>query len=195
MVVGHIFRFNNAIKKIKDMIDNKELGDIYIVKLKWVNLEPVYEDRDVIYDLAPHSFDIINYLFNRDPDEVSCVGNAFRRKIGPESVFINCRLDKIIINIELSWLNPRKERSLTIIGSKKTAFIDCLNQKIDIVDNNQIINLNVIKNNTIQDELKNFIYCIKNKEVSIANAEIGIKTIKMIEIVEMSLIQQKTMVF
>jgi UDP-N-acetylglucosamine 3-dehydrogenase len=85
------------------MIDNYELGDIRIVEMKWTNMEPLFPDRDVIFDLAPHPFDIINYFFKKNPDEMSCTGNAYRRSKnkGVESVYINCMLDEIIVNIEL----------------------------------------------------------------------------------------------
>jgi predicted dehydrogenase len=97
LAVGHIFRFNNAINRVKEMIENYELGKIHIVKLKWANVEPLFEDRDVIFDLAPHPFDIINYLFKKNPEEVFCIGNAYRRSKskGVEAVFINSTLGKI----------------------------------------------------------------------------------------------------
>jgi len=197
LVVGHIYRFNNAIRKIKEMFDNGEFGKVYIIKLRWANLQPFFEDRDVISDLVPHPFDIINYLFNRDPDEVSCVGNAYRRKDGVEAVFVNCRLDSTIINVELSWITPQKDRSLVIVGSKKSAFVDCLSQKISVYENDtgRSIKLPITPNNTIQDELNNFLTCVKNQNISIANGEVGVKVLKMIETVRRSLIEKRTLHF
>jgi len=191
LTVGHIFRFNNAVQHIKKMIDYGEFGEIYIMKLTWTNIEPLYEDRDVIFDLAPHSFDIINFLFGRDPDELFCTGNAYRRKEGTEAAFINARLNNILINIELSWLTPRKVRSLNIIGAKKSAVVDCSYQKVEIYDDGGWKNLEIVPNNTIRSELESFLACIKNRNISIADVQVGINSVRILEIAEKSLHEER----
>lgn len=195
--VGHIFRFNNAITKIKDMVENYEFGDIRIMKLKWTNMEPLFEDRDVIFDLAPHPFDIINYIFKKNPDEVSCIGNAYRRSKakGVEAVFINCGLDETIINIELSWLTPPKTRSLVIVGSKKSALVNCTSQTITIVENdNSSYNLEIIPNNALRDELCTFLNCTTaESEQNISNGYVGLDILKMIEICNDSLKEKRVL--
>lgn len=198
LAVGHIFRFNNAINKVKDMIENYELGEIRIVKLRWANVEPLFEDRDVIFDLAPHPFDIINYLFKKNPEEIYCIGNAYRRSKskGVESVFINSILDNIIINIELSWLTPPKTRSLVIVGSNKSVLVNCTAQTIDVVEGNKSYNVEIIPNNTIRDELQTFLNCIydKNKQ-NISNGDIGLDIVKMIDICQKSLKEKRVLKF
>lgn len=198
LAVGHIFRFNNAVAKVKEMIENYELGEIRIVKLEWTNVEPLFEDRDVIFDLAPHPFDIINYLFNRNPDEISCIGSAYRRSKskGVEAVFINCMLGEIIINIELSWLTPPKTRSLVVIGSNKSVLVNCTAQAINVVEGNKSYDLEIIPNNTIRDELRAFLHCIddKNKR-NISDGSVGLDIVKMIEICQKSLNEKQVLKF
>lgn len=198
LTVGHIFRFNNAINKVKKMIENYELGNISIVKLNWTNTEPLFHDRDVIFDLAPHPFDIINYLFNRNPDEISCIGNAYRRSAnkGVEAVFINCMLGEIIINIELSWLTPPKTRSLVVVGSNKSVLVNCTAQSVNVVEGNTSYNLEIIPNNTIRDELQTFLDCIYDKNMqNRSDGNVGLDIIKMIEISQKSLKEKKTLRF
>ena len=192
LTVGHIFRFNNAIQHVKKMMDYGEFGEIYIVKLKWTNIEPLYEDRDVIFDLAPHPFDITNFLFGRDSDEIFCTGNAYRRKEGVEAAFINTHLNKILINIEISWLTPRKERALSIVGAKKSVFVDCLYQKVEVYEDEGWKNLNIVPTNTIRSELESFLACIKNRNVSIAEARVGVDNVRMLEIAEKSLYEKQS---
>ena len=190
LAVGHIFRFNNAINKVKEMIEDYELGEIRIVKLKWANVEPLFEDRDVIFDLAPHPFDIINYLFKKNPDEVSCIGNAYRRSKnkGVEAVFINCVLREIIINIELSWLTPPKNRSLVVVGSNKSVLVNCTAQTIKVVEGDKYYDLEIIPNNTIRTELQSFLSCIDDKtKQNVSDGEVGLDIVKMIEICQKSL--------
>ena len=58
--VGHIFRFNAALTEIKRLIDERYFGKIFLMELNWLNLEKAFPDRDVLFDLAPHMFDIQN---------------------------------------------------------------------------------------------------------------------------------------
>jgi predicted dehydrogenase len=190
LAVGHIFRFNNVINKVKEMIENYELGEIRIIKFKWANVEPLFEDRDVIFDLAPHPFDIINYLFKRNPDEVSCIGNAYRRSRnkGVEAVFINCMLREVLINIELSWLTPPKTRSLVVVGSNKSVLVNCTAQTIKVVEGDKYYDLEIIPNNTIRTELQSFLSCIADKtKQNVSDGEVGLDIVKMIEICQKSL--------
>lgn len=195
LVVGHIFRFNNAVNRLRDMVVRREFGVLYLAKFKWTNLEKVFTDRDVIYDLAPHPFDLLDYLFGRAPDEVSCVGNCFRQDKVMEAAFINLRIEHMIANIELSWILPKKERSLALVGSRKTAFADLAAQKVTIFDNatNAFSELNIVPNNTIQDELLGFIRSSSDRTQSIADAEVGLKAIRLIELAEQSHKEKKTL--
>jgi predicted dehydrogenase len=184
LTVGHIFRFNNALDEIKRLLAKKWLGDdIYIVRLSWTNLERIWE-RDIIFDLAPHPFDIINYLFGRNPEIVSSIGQPFRKQSGEEAAFINAKLGKTLVSLELSWLTPEKIRRLVIVGSDKTAFVECVKQQIRIYDyeTEGETKLTIEPNNTLQDELRHFLECVKtNKGKSINDGEIGAEIIKVLE--------------
>ena len=198
LAVGHIFRFNNAINKVKAMIESYELGEIRIVKFKWTNVEPLFEDRDVIFDLAPHPFDIINYLFKINPDEVSCIGSAYRRSKnkGVEAVFINGILGEVIINIELSWLTPPKTRELVVVGSNKSVLVNCTAQTVKVVEDNKSYDLDIIPNNTIRTELQSFLSCIDDKsKQNISSGSVGLDIVKMIAICQKSLSEKRVLRF
>lgn len=194
--VGHIFRFNNAINKMKVFLNQNYFGDVYIVKLTWTNHEPVW-NRDIIFDLAPHPFDIIHFLFGKNPNEISCIGEAYRKESGEEAAFVNAKIDKILINLEMSWLTPEKVRRLVLVGSEKAAFVDCLSQQIKVHDfkTKEETTINQIQpNNTIQDELRHFINRIQNNEmVSFADGFVGSEIVKVLEITKKSLTEKKTL--
>lgn len=179
--VGHIFRFNNAIEKIKQMASEGSFGKINIIKLTWNNLEPIKPDRDIVFDLAPHPFDIINYVFGKNPDEISCFGKAFRTKDREEAALIIGRLDGTLVSIEMSWITPKKERSVTVVGSEKSAFVDALSQKITVFDNasNKLEELPVAPNNTLGDELAFFLESKDDKNK--AGVDTGIQIVGMLE--------------
>lgn len=198
LAVGHVFRFNNALRKIKEMLRANAFGEVYIVKLAWTNLEPMFEDRDILFDLAPHPFDIVHFLFEKYPTEISCIGGAYRRKGGEEAAYINCKINSTIVNLEISWITPLKNRSLIIVGEKISAFVDCLAQKIEVFGNaeKKTETLPITSSNPLREELKNFLDCIENDNVtSIADGEVGVKIIKMIEAARRSLTEKRVIKF
>lgn len=163
LMVGHIFRFNNSIKKIKEIIKTKQLGTIYTINFSWTNYEPIFLDRDILFDLGVHPFDIVDNIFGITPKNIQYIGKGFRQKC-VETAYINFELEenkkqKMLVNMELSWLNPIRNRRIIIVGSEKTANVDCVNQTISIINNQSGINENliIIPNNTIRDELQYFV--------------------------------------
>jgi predicted dehydrogenase len=190
LVVGHIFRFNNAIRKIKTMLNKKELGkNIYTVKLTWTNLEPVW-NRDIVFDLATHPIDIIDYLFEKELSDIHCIGAPYRKPEGEEVAYLTGKINKTIVALEMSWLIPKKRRELEIVGSEKTAFVDCLTQDIKIYDYTEEMEnkLCVSVNNTLRDELEFFIKCIEqNKKDVVNSAKVGARVVKTLEIAQKSI--------
>lgn len=186
--VGHLYRFNNAINEVKRILP--ELGDIRQIKFVWINTEPKFNGRDILYDLAPHPFDIINYLLSKNPKIVSCIGEGFRTP-EIEVAQIDGFVDKTLINIELSWLTPPKTRTMTIVGSLKSLVVDCVKQEITVYSHAGIYGLNIKTNNTIRDELQAFIGYIGDRELpNIVDGITGLNTIK--EITECYRVMQKT---
>jgi predicted dehydrogenase len=187
--VGHVFRFNNVIRKIKSIIENNELGNLCLVKLQWTNVEyddfpdfhERYKERDIVTDLALHPLDILNYIFKKSPNEFSCYGDRYVKEKGEDAIFVNCKLDKITVNMELSWITPPKTRSIMLVGEDKTLIADCLNQKLQIYSKKNFTETNVERNNTIKEELENFLSSIHGNHKPIAGGGIGLDALKMIE--------------
>lgn len=199
LAVGHIYRFNNAIKYARDMLASNKLGEIYLIKLTWTNLEKPFENRDILFDLAPHPFDIIDYLFEIEYDSLSGVGSYFRTDEGEEAVFIHGKSGNKLINMELSWITPRKVRELMIVGEFGSVFIDAVSQKIKVIDGNggsgfHEYNPEIIPNNTIQDELNHFINAIKRGYIDHADGRIGAKIVDLISHVRKSMDEGRTVV-
>jgi predicted dehydrogenase len=195
LAVGHIFRFNNAIRKAKEMVDSGEFGRIYLLKLTWTNLEPIWNNRDILFDLGAHPFDIVNFLFGKNPEEISCIGEVFRKPFGEEAAFVNGKIGHILINLEMSWVTPEKTRRLVIVGEKKTVFIDCLSQETKVFDlaAKTLTDAGVIPSNTIRLELEHFLQCIEKKEINFADGAIGAEMIRIIEIAKKSLDEKKVL--
>lgn len=193
--VGHIFRFNNALRMIRDLIRQNYFAELYYLKLEWTTLMPSPLGRDIIYDLGPHPVDILNYLLDEWPSKVTCQARAYRRKLLEELAYITMDFNgKSMAHVELSWLQPGKRRELTVVGSERSASVDCLDQTIRIFegDDGEKFGLNVLKNNTILDEVSHFVECISRDTNSKNNGAIGAKNTAVLEGLRKSLQEERT---
>jgi predicted dehydrogenase len=137
IMVGHTFVFTAAVNKIKDLIWSGELGEIYYIATSRVNLGIFQDDINVVWDLAPHDVSIMNYILNARPVSVSAIGQSYIRPGIEDVAFLLLRYPQsAIANIHVSWLNPNKIRSTTVVGSKKMLVYDDVSslEKIRIYD-------------------------------------------------------------
>ena len=134
-MVGHTFLYNSAVIYIKKLIENNELGDIRYIYCQRLNLGRIRDDVDALWSLAPHDISILQYwLNNPDPIKVSRVGMDYVQKGIDDVVFLNLEYpNNVMANIHISWLDPRKTRTITIVGSKKMVVYD------DIADDKVVI--------------------------------------------------------
>lgn len=184
LAVGHIFRFNRAVRKVKEMYERGDLGKIWYAQLTWGNLMPSPPGRDVVYDLAPHPIDILNYITSLWPDTVSATGKAFRREKDEEVAYINMTFNgDFIARAEVSWIYPKKIRNVSIMGEKLFVSLEAVQQKIDVYDvsKDEWNSIPVDANNTIYDEAEHFIRAIQHKDTAINDGFNGSENIKVLE--------------
>ncbi|HXH66592.1 MAG TPA: Gfo/Idh/MocA family oxidoreductase [Candidatus Limnocylindrales bacterium] len=119
IMVDHTFLFTGAVRKIKELVDRKELGDLYYYDSLRVNLGLFQHDVNVIWDLAPHDLSIMDYVIAAKPEAVVATGE--RHLNGVEDVaFITVYFPKhIIAHVNVNWLSPVKVRTTLIGGEKK----------------------------------------------------------------------------
>ncbi len=136
-MVGHTFLFNPAVRYLKQLIDSGDLGDVRYIYSQRLNLGRIRSDVDALWNLAPHDISIIQYLLdNRAPASVRRTGMDFVQKGIDDVVFLNIEYPgKVLAHVHVSWLDPHKVRSLTVVGSKKMAvYDDMAEHKIAIYD-------------------------------------------------------------
>lgn len=192
--VGHIFRFNNALAEVRRLIkEEKFFGKLFLMEQNWTNLEKAFPDRDVLFDLAPHMFDMQNYLFDHWPIEVSCVGGPFRRREGEETAYIISKFqDGAIALTNISWLVPRKTRQVVLVGENRSAVIDAVGQEVTIYESGYTYKLHIERNNTIRDELVHFVKSIRDPQTETKNSgSVGVKTVELIEAAKKSMTDRK----
>lgn len=125
LMVGHVFLFNNGINKLREKIKNGELGCIHYLDAVRTNLGPVRGDVNALYDLGTHDITIFNYLLDSVPVEVSALGRCISQPNIEDVCFATLRYpDGTLGHIHVSWMNPRKVRTITVAGDRMMAHWD-----------------------------------------------------------------------
>lgn len=150
LMVGHTFLYSPVVRKIKEIVDSGEIGEIQYISCRRLNLGLYQEDINVAWDLAPHDLSIILHLIKSRPTEVNCRGktNCTSTPAGCQRRR-NCRAnipdvsnmtlvfeDGCFATVHNSWLDPRKVRDMAIIGDRKMIVYDELQdfEKVKIYD-------------------------------------------------------------
>jgi predicted dehydrogenase len=125
LIVDHTFIYTGAVRKIKELVDQGELGDLIYYDSTRVNLGLFQQDVDVIWDLAPHDISIMDYLMPFKKTMVSATGsNYYGNGIVPKSILTIYMENNIIAHINVSWLSPVKIRNTLIGGTNKMILYD-----------------------------------------------------------------------
>ena len=137
LMVDHTFLYSAPVQKIAEIVEAGDLGEIRYINSRRLNLGLFQKDINVAWDLAPHDISIILHILGESPIAINCQGNA-HVSAGVEDV-INMSLffpHKRFATIQSSWLEPRKIREMTIVGSQRMIVYDDLKtrEKIRIYD-------------------------------------------------------------
>jgi predicted dehydrogenase len=136
IMVDHTFLFTGAVRKIRQLVDEGALGDLYYYDSLRVNLGLFQHDVNVIWDLAPHDLSIMDYVIREKPEAVVATGEQHLN--GVEDVaFITVYFPKhIIAHINVNWLSPVKVRTTLLGGEKKMLVWNDLevDEKIKVYD-------------------------------------------------------------
>jgi predicted dehydrogenase len=137
LMVGHTFIYNPAVRYVKKLIDNGDLGDVRYIYSQRLNLGRIRSDIDALWNFGPHDVSIIQYWLNDlEPVSVSRQGMAFVQDGIDDVVFLNLEYpSKVIANIHVSWLDPQKVRKMIVVGSRKmVVYDDVADNKIAVYD-------------------------------------------------------------
>jgi len=137
LMVGHTFIYTTAVRKIREIVDSGEIGELRYISCRRLNLGLFQKDINAAWDLAPHDISIILFVMGAKPVSVNCQGKA-HVSAGIEDI-TNISLNFSnggFATIQSSWIDPRKVREITIVGSKKMIVYDDTEplEKIKIYD-------------------------------------------------------------
>jgi predicted dehydrogenase len=204
LMVGHTFLYSPPIRKIKEIVDNGDIGELRYISARRLNLGLFQKDINVAWDLAPHDISIILYIMQETPDSVNCRGTAHITK-GIEDVttmFLHFSKDKSAV-IQSSWLDPKKIREMTIVGSERMIVYDDLapQEKIKIFDvrverpphydtfaefhyayhYGDMYSPYVKQDEPLKTECQHFLDCIKTGKTPLTDGTKGLEVVRILE--------------
>jgi predicted dehydrogenase len=137
LMVDHTFLYSAAVRKIAEIVEAGDIGDIRYINSRRLNLGLFQKDINVAWDLAPHDIAIILHILGESPIAVNCQGNAHVTPHVEDVTNISLSFrHKRFATIQSSWLEPRKVREMTIVGSRRMIVYDDLqtHEKLKIYD-------------------------------------------------------------
>ena len=213
LMVGHTFIYSSPVRKIKEIIAKKELGDILYISSRRLNLGLFQKDINVAWDLAPHDISIILYVLDEVPLSVSCLGKSSYSGNTEEVTNITLNLsNNIFSTIQSSWLDPNKVREMTFVGTEQMLVYNDLEpmEKIKIYDT-RVDELSyhdtfaefhysyhyggthspyLEQYEPLKVECQHFLDCVKSGKRPDSSGIEGLQVIKVLEAASKSLIQR-----
>jgi predicted dehydrogenase len=140
VMVGHLMLYHPGVEQLRRLVASGELGDIFYLTSVRANLGRLRSDENALWSFGPHDLAMLDYLVPGRPLSVTARGESYLQPGIADVVFVNVELapasnNRVMAQVQLSWLSPRKERRLTIVGSKKMVeFDDTETDKLRIYD-------------------------------------------------------------
>jgi len=211
LMVDHTFVYTGAVRKIREIVEHEELGEVYYFDSVRVNLGLFRHDVNVLWDLAPHDLSIMDFVLQRQPVAVSATGGAHIVRPMMDVAYLTVYFDDgLLAHFHCNWLAPVKVRSIIIGGSKRLVlFDDCEpSEKVKIYDRGiDGVTSNDLYKKLVQYRLgdmyaptldtrealsvacEHFAACIITGQEPITGGAAGLAVVRLLEAAERSILQ------
>jgi predicted dehydrogenase len=202
IMVDHTFIFTGAVRKIKRLIEDKSLGDLYYYDSVRVNLGLFQSDVNVVWDLAPHDFAVMDFLIDEKPAAVAACGKAHVNGL-EDTAYITVHFDNnLIAHFNVNWLSPVKVRTTLIGGEKKMLVwndleadekIKIYDKGVEVTNREGVYNLRVSYRSgdmyapkvdqieALKHETEYFLECITKGERPENDGHAGLRVVKLLD--------------
>ena len=209
LMVGHVFEYNPAVRYIRDAIAAGELGDIYYLYSRRVNLGRVQSDINALWSIAPHDISIALYLLDTMPEAVRCQGSRCLNGQVEDVIFLTLFFPgNLICHIHASWLDPSKTREMTVVGSRKMVVYDDVSTegKVRVYDkgafrkgdvtygdfqyklhSGDILIPRLDMREPLQEECAHFVACVRSGARPLTDGENGLRVLRVLAASQQSL--------
>jgi predicted dehydrogenase len=211
LMVDHTFVYTGAVRKIKEIMEEKRLGQVYYFDSVRVNLGVFQHDVNVIWDLAPHDISIMDYVIDNRPISVSATGLSHFSNGLEDMAYVTVYFeDSTIAHFHVNWITPVKVRKILIGGSERMLVYDDMefSEKIKVYDKGVTIKNRdkdsiyemligyrigdmwapkIDLTEALRVECEHFVDCIQNHNKPITDGQSGLRVVEILEAAERSI--------
>ena len=206
LMVGHLLEYHPGVRKLKEIADSGELGEIHYIYSNRLNLGQLRADENALWSLGAHDISVILHLAGEDPFELSAHGESYMRAGVEDVVFAFLRFPSgLAAHLHLSWLDPHKERRFTVVGSQRMATFDDmdLERKVTVYDKGfdqpagsygeyitragDIYSPRISNAEPLRLEIEHFVDCVQTGATPRSDGDSGLRVVRTLEALQREL--------
>jgi predicted dehydrogenase len=206
LMVGHLLEYHPAVRRLKELVDGGELGSLYYLYGNRLNLGKLRADENALWSLGAHDVSVVLHLIDEEPSECIAHGRSYVREGVEDVVFCYLRFPSgIVAHLHLSWLDPHKERRLTVVGARRMATFDDmqLEGKLTVYDkgfdedmrswgeyiarSGEIFSPQISSVEPLRVECEHFVECIRTGAAPRSDGHSGLRVVRVLEQLQRSL--------
>jgi predicted dehydrogenase len=213
LMVGHIFKYNAAINFVQQLVAGGGIGDLEYLYFTRTNLGPIRKDVNVVWDLVTHDVSILLHFLHRSPSWISAQGASFLAEGCEDVAFATLGFDHgVIANIRASWLDPRKVREITLVGTRRMVVFNDLDasEPVRIFDkgtmqepdyrsfgdfkmvtrNGDVVSPAIPASEPLQNQCRAFLDSVKTRQTPLSDAEDGVRVVEIVTAINRSIAER-----
>jgi predicted dehydrogenase len=206
LMVGHLLEYHPGVEKLKQLADSGELGEIRYVYSNRLNLGQLRADENALWSLGAHDVSVILRLAGEEPTQCRAVGESYMREGIEDVVFCYMRFPSgLAAHMHLSWLDPHKERRLTVVGSQRMATFDdmAMEGKVTVYDKGfdenfasygeyiaragDVWSPRISNEEPLRIECRHFVERVRDGAPARSGPEAGLRVVRVLEALQQSL--------
>jgi len=206
LMVGHLLEYHPGVERLKQIADEGELGDLHYIYSNRLNLGKLRADENALWSLGAHDVSVVLRLVGEEPIEANAMGESYMQPGVEDVVFCYLRFPSgLAAHLHLSWLDPHKERRFTVVGSKRMATFDDMDQerKLTVYDkgfdqdfssygeyiarSGDIWSPRVSNEEPLRIECRHFVERVRDGEAPRSGPVSGVRVVRVLEALQRSL--------
>jgi predicted dehydrogenase len=206
LMVGHLLEYHPAVARLKELIDANELGELFYIYGNRLNLGQLRKDENALWSLGAHDVSVALHLIGEEPVQCMAHGASYVRSGVQDVVFCYLRFPSgIVAHLHLSWLDPHKERRITVVGAQKMATFDdmLIEGKLTVYDkgfdedtrswgeyitrSGDTFSPRISNLEPLRLECEHFVQCIRSGATPRSDGRSGLRVVRVLEKLQLSL--------
>jgi UDP-2-acetamido-3-amino-2,3-dideoxy-glucuronate N-acetyltransferase len=204
LMVGHLLEYHPAIRKLKELVDAGELGELHHIYSNRLNLGKVRREENILWSFAPHDVSVILLLLGRMPRTACTTGQHYlQHQIADVTMTWLSFPGRTRAHIFVSWLHPYKEQRLVVVGSRRMAVFDDVategklklyDQGIEwkqgsapVIRRTAEATLFFAQSEPLREELGHFLDCVRTRRTPQTDGRNGLRVLRVLDACQKSL--------